>query len=61
VLQCLLGELVSLDVPITYASLLILCQGHAKTVEKVLKWLDEEGGVSGVTVCDAGCGTGMTD
>jgi len=32
--------------------------GHAKTVEKVLKWLDEEGGVSGVTVCDAGCGTG---
>lgn len=33
-------------------------QGHAVTVEKVLKWLDEEGGVKGTTVCDAGCGTG---
>lgn len=27
-------------------------------MEKVLKWLDEEGGVKGVTVADAGCGTG---
>jgi len=33
-------------------------QGHAQTVEKVLKWLDEEGGVKGITVADAGCGTG---
>ena len=33
-------------------------QGHAQTVDKVLKWVDEEGGVEGVTVCDAGCGTG---
>lgn len=33
-------------------------QGHAQTVEKVLKWLDEEGGVEGTTICDAGCGTG---
>lgn len=32
--------------------------GHAQTVEKVLKWVDAEGGVQGVTVCDAGCGTG---
>eukprot|EP00890_Picochlorum_soloecismus_P005386 jgi/Picsp_1/5849/NSC_03208-R1_magnesium-protoporphyrin ix methyltransferase len=32
--------------------------GHAETVEKVLKWIDEEGGVKDVTVCDAGCGTG---
>jgi len=32
--------------------------GHAQTVEKVLKWVDEEGGLEGVTVCDAGCGTG---
>ena len=32
--------------------------GHAQTVEKVLGWLDEEGGVQGTTVCDAGCGTG---
>lgn len=33
-------------------------QGHAQTVEKVLGWLDAEGGVKGTTVCDAGCGTG---
>lgn len=33
-------------------------QGHAQTVDKVLKWVDAEGGVEGVTVCDAGCGTG---
>lgn len=32
--------------------------GHAQTVEKVLKWLDEEGSIEGITVCDAGCGTG---
>ncbi|KAK9815860.1 hypothetical protein WJX72_010921 [[Myrmecia] bisecta] len=32
--------------------------GHAQTVGKVLNWLDEEGGVTGTTVCDAGCGTG---
>ncbi len=28
------------------------------TVEQVLKWVDEEGGVAGVTVADCGCGTG---
>lgn len=33
-------------------------QGHAQTVEKVLRWLDEEGGVENTTICDAGCGTG---
>jgi hypothetical protein len=33
-------------------------QGHAQTVEKVLGWLDAEGGLQGTTVCDAGCGTG---
>lgn len=32
--------------------------GHAKTVENVLKMLGEEGPLEGVTVCDAGCGTG---
>ena len=32
--------------------------GHAQTVEKVLGWLDEEGGVRGTSVCDCGCGTG---
>lgn len=32
--------------------------GHAQTVEKVLGWLDEEGGVAGTSVGDCGCGTG---
>jgi magnesium-protoporphyrin O-methyltransferase len=26
--------------------------GHAQTVDKVLKWLQDEGGVRGVSVCD---------
>eukprot|EP01024_Parvocaulis_polyphysoides_P012032 TRINITY_DN14276_c0_g3_i2.p1 TRINITY_DN14276_c0_g3~~TRINITY_DN14276_c0_g3_i2.p1 ORF type:complete len:426 (+),score=51.44 TRINITY_DN14276_c0_g3_i2:210-1487(+) len=33
-------------------------QGHAETVRKVLNWFAEEGSVQGVTICDAGCGTG---
>lgn len=33
-------------------------QGHAQTVEKALAWLKGEGSLEGVTVCDAGCGTG---
>ncbi|CAI9113743.1 OLC1v1014409C1 [Oldenlandia corymbosa var. corymbosa] len=32
--------------------------GHAKTVENTLKMLLDEGSLQGVTVCDAGCGTG---
>eukprot|EP00465_Bigelowiella_longifila_P003841 CAMPEP_0185261598 /NCGR_PEP_ID=MMETSP1359-20130426/9946_1 /TAXON_ID=552665 /ORGANISM="Bigelowiella longifila, Strain CCMP242" /LENGTH=310 /DNA_ID=CAMNT_0027848267 /DNA_START=26 /DNA_END=958 /DNA_ORIENTATION=- len=32
--------------------------GHAVTVEKVLNWLEMDGGVQGKSVCDAGCGTG---
>ncbi|GFR43554.1 hypothetical protein Agub_g4647, partial [Astrephomene gubernaculifera] len=32
--------------------------GHAQTVDKVLRWVDEEGSMEGLTVCDAGCGTG---
>lgn len=32
--------------------------GHSKTVESVMKMLLDEGPLSGVTVCDAGCGTG---
>ncbi|PON97467.1 Magnesium-protoporphyrin IX methyltransferase [Trema orientale] len=32
--------------------------GHSKTVENVLQMLADEGPLSGVTVCDAGCGTG---
>ncbi|XP_027123225.1 magnesium protoporphyrin IX methyltransferase, chloroplastic-like [Coffea arabica] len=32
--------------------------GHSKTVENALKMLKDEGSLRGVTVCDAGCGTG---
>ncbi|KAL6182698.1 hypothetical protein ACLB2K_044111 [Fragaria x ananassa] len=32
--------------------------GHSKTVENVMKMLLDEGPLAGVTVCDAGCGTG---
>ncbi|CAH9104761.1 unnamed protein product [Cuscuta europaea] len=32
--------------------------GHSKTVENVMKMLTDEGFLRGVTVCDAGCGTG---
>lgn len=32
--------------------------GHSKTVENVMKMLLDDGPLSGVTVCDAGCGTG---
>lgn len=27
-------------------------------MDKVLRWLDEEGGVKGLSVADCGCGTG---
>ncbi|WCJ36346.1 magnesium-protoporphyrin IX methyltransferase [Euphorbia peplus] len=33
--------------------------GHSKTVENVLKMLTDERSLDGVTVCDAGCGTGL--
>ncbi|KAK7318340.1 hypothetical protein RJT34_03039 [Clitoria ternatea] len=32
--------------------------GHSKTVENTLLMLKDEGSLQGVTVCDAGCGTG---
>ncbi|KAL3512071.1 hypothetical protein ACH5RR_024788 [Cinchona calisaya] len=32
--------------------------GHSKTVENTLNMLKDEGSLQGVTVCDAGCGTG---
>lgn len=32
--------------------------GHSKTVDSVMKMLSEEGELKGVSVCDAGCGTG---
>ena len=33
--------------------------GHAETIEKVLRWVDEEGGLAGSSVADCGCGTGL--
>lgn len=33
-------------------------EGHAQTVDKVLQILDQDGGLAGASVCDAGCGTG---
>lgn len=32
--------------------------GHSKTVENVMAMLKDDGPLAGVTVCDAGCGTG---
>lgn len=32
--------------------------GHSKTVENTMLMLTDEGSLKGVTVCDAGCGTG---
>lgn len=32
--------------------------GHSKTVENAMTMLLEEGPIAGLTVCDAGCGTG---
>ncbi|KAI9079674.1 hypothetical protein K1719_038295 [Acacia pycnantha] len=32
--------------------------GHAKTVENTVMMLKDEGPLEGVTICDAGCGTG---
>ena len=29
-------------------------KGHAVTVDKVLRWISEDGNVKGVSVCDAG-------
>ncbi|KRO93664.1 MAG: Mg-protoporphyrin IX methyl transferase [cyanobacterium BACL30 MAG-120619-bin27] len=32
--------------------------GHQKTVDNVLAWLQEQGGLEGRSFCDAGCGVG---
>lgn len=32
--------------------------GHSKTVENTIKMLTDDGPLNGITVCDAGCGTG---
>lgn len=33
-------------------------QGHAQTIDKILSWVDDDGGTYGRTFCDAGCGVG---
>lgn len=33
-------------------------QGHAQTVDKILKWIDADADAMGKTFCDAGCGVG---
>ena len=32
--------------------------GHQKTVDEVLRWLQDQGAISGRSYCDAGCGVG---
>ncbi|CAM9627929.1 unnamed protein product, partial [Chrysoparadoxa australica] len=32
--------------------------GHQQTVDKVLKWIDDDGNAASRTFCDAGCGVG---
>lgn len=33
-------------------------KGHQKTVDTVMEWLKADGNLSGLTICDAGCGVG---
>lgn len=33
-------------------------QGHAETIDKIISWIDDDGGNYGRTFCDAGCGVG---
>lgn len=32
--------------------------GHQQTVDTLLRWLQEDGNLAGLTICDAGCGVG---
>lgn len=32
--------------------------GHQQTIDTVLEWLQAEGNLAGMTICDAGCGVG---
>ncbi|AOY84626.1 MULTISPECIES: magnesium protoporphyrin IX methyltransferase [Moorena] len=32
--------------------------GHQQTVDKVITWLEADGNLSGLSICDAGCGVG---
>ncbi|AUC60362.1 magnesium-protoporphyrin O-methyltransferase ChlM [Cyanobacterium sp. HL-69] len=33
-------------------------QGHQQTIDKVVKWLQDDGNLSQLSICDAGCGVG---
>ncbi|NJL00378.1 MAG: magnesium protoporphyrin IX methyltransferase [Spirulinaceae cyanobacterium SM2_1_0] len=33
-------------------------QGHQQTVDRVLNWLEADGNLANLTICDAGCGVG---
>lgn len=32
--------------------------GHDQTIQKILKWVEDDGDIAGQTVCDCGCGVG---
>jgi magnesium-protoporphyrin O-methyltransferase len=32
--------------------------GHDQTIQKILKWIQDDGDINGKTVCDCGCGVG---
>ena len=32
--------------------------GHDQTIQKILKWVEADGDISGKSVCDCGCGVG---
>ena len=32
--------------------------GHDQTIQKILKWVKEDGDIAGKSVCDCGCGVG---
>lgn len=33
-------------------------QGHQQTIDKVVNWLNADGNLQGLSICDAGCGVG---
>ena len=32
--------------------------GHDQTIQKILKWVEDDGNIAGQSVCDCGCGVG---
>jgi magnesium-protoporphyrin O-methyltransferase len=33
-------------------------KGHQQTIDTVMSWLEDDGNLAGLTICDAGCGVG---